>query len=101
MNDISDTLEQQNQNILLRPSLRQDATPLRPSQPIPRVSAVEPMVVVQVAGSRVSIPQHVLSEGLSHLRLSTGERVRLEDYAEALALGISALARRGIVSVPS
>lgn len=66
---------------------------------IPPVLTAEPMVDVLVGDLLVPIPQHVLSAGLSHLRLATEAHVRLDDFAEGVGLVLLALVNRGIVSL--
>src|SRR5262249_55215056 len=89
------------QNVLLRsaPLLGSSefALPVQPASP--RAAYREPVVQVSVLGGRLALPEHVLREGLSLLQLSTEGHVRLEDYAETVALVLVALAKRGLIDV--
>ena len=57
------------------------------------------MVDVLIDGLPVSLPQHVLNDGLSRLRSATEGHVGMRDYVEAVGFVLTAFARRGIVSV--
>jgi hypothetical protein len=90
-------------NVLLR-----DVPPLHSfdaAQPPERVSPPapyqEPVVQVLVSGRPLGLPEFALREALSQIRLTTEAHVRVEDYAEGVALVLSALARNGTVIVPA
>ena len=72
----------------------------RLSPPTLHGSGAEQMVAVEVAGQYFRLPEPILSESVSLLRLSTGVRVGLEDYARAVCLMLLALERRNLVSFP-
>ena len=63
----------------------------------PPQSASEPMVPVLIGREVVQLSEQALCAGLSHLRLSTGERVGLRDYAEGVGLVLAALEKSGVV----
>jgi len=72
-----------------------------PSLPIPRGLDAEPMVVVRIAGQLVPIPQHILSDATTHLRLATEAHVGIQDCAKVVELVLSVLANRGTIAVLS
>jgi hypothetical protein len=64
----------------------------------PRGPYQEPVVRVSVLGVPLDLPEPVLSDALSHLRLATEANVGLWDYAKAVALVLEALAKRGMIT---
>ena len=60
-------------------------------------SASEAMVAVRVGDRVLQIPEHVLSAGLSNLRLATGACAGIEDYAVGVGLVLWALERDFVV----
>src|SRR5580700_8051325 len=84
-------------NVLLRavPPLHSSGVALPGARALPLGPFQEP--VVRVSGVPRDLPAPALREGLSDLRLATGVNVPLRDYAEGVALVLSALARRSIV----
>ncbi len=74
-----------------RPSLALPAT-----HP-PSISALT--VDVVVAGRPFQLPEPVLSAVLSELRLTTEAYVGMQDYAEGVAVILSALARNGKIAI--
>jgi hypothetical protein len=62
--------------------------------------ALPPSPGVRVSGCPVPIPESALDSGLEYLVLATEGYVGLRDYAEAVALTLAVLVKRGIVIFP-
>ena len=54
---------------------------------------------VRVDGVALPVPEHVLNAGLADLRLATEAHVGTRDYAAGVALVLTALAKRGLLTV--
>jgi hypothetical protein len=89
------TIRSSDRNVLQNPDLGL----LGGERVLPREPYQEPVVRVSVLGHHLLLPVPALSEGLSDLRLATGGRASLEDYATGVALVLTALARRGLIAV--
>ncbi len=73
--------------------------PLASDRASPVALRPEPSVPVLVSGVRLLLPERVLRAAASRLQTATGGYVALEDYAEAVALTLSALKTDGLVEV--
>lgn len=93
----------QGENVLRQPVFFQSPIehPSRPWQPIPPALTEESTVDVLIADRHVQIPQHVLCDALTHLRLTAEAHVGMRDCAEVVALVLTSLVKRGALVVLS
>jgi|SRR6516165_6305750 hypothetical protein len=89
------TIGSSDRNVLQNPDLGL----LGGERVLPREPYQEPVARVSVLGHHLLLPEPALREGLSDLRLATEARVSLENYATGVALVLTALARRGLITV--
>ena len=59
------------------------------------MNMVERVVKASVSGHLISLPEHAVSAGSSHLRLITEEWISTQNYADSVAIVLLALARCG------
>jgi hypothetical protein len=72
---------------------REASSSSSPRRGAPALMASDPLMSV----TAVQLPEHALCDGLSDLRLATGEHVGLRDYASAVAVVLSALERGSVL----